>query len=277
MNLKFVSIAFGLVIFLSAQAQTKLEKVWESFTELEVPESVIYDSENNCLYVSCIKGNPSEMDGDGYIAKLSMDGKILKKRWLSDIDAPKGMGIFEGKLYVTNISEIVEIDIVKTEVINRFKVEGAKFLNDIDVDKKGNVYVSDMMTSKIHILKNGEVSEWLSGDSVEKPNGLYVHDKDLLIGLRDKVVSVRTGKEEVSDFITKTGGIDGLEMVKEDLFIISDWSGNIHLISANGVEKILDTTTKNENAADIEFVPETMMLYVPTFFANKVTAYKLEL
>ncbi|MBS3808435.1 MAG: hypothetical protein KGY60_13095, partial [Bacteroidales bacterium] len=75
-----------------------------------------------------------------------------------------------------------------------------------------------------------------------------------------------------------TGGIDGLEFVKDGYYIKSDWTGHIHLLHPEKEKQlILDTTDEDINAADIEFVPGTSMLYVPTFHDNRVMAYELNL
>lgn len=130
------------------EINVSLEKVWETDTLLQTAESVIYDEANDVLYVSCIAGVPPlAQDEDGFIAKVSpKDGSILDLNWVTSIDAPKGMGIVAGTLYVTNIDELVAIDIASGEITNRYSVEKAEFLNDITVDSDGNVYFSDTNT-----------------------------------------------------------------------------------------------------------------------------------
>ena len=54
----------------------KIEPVWESDTLLRTPESVLIDRERNVLYVSNVNLNPWEKDGNGFISKMDMDGKI---------------------------------------------------------------------------------------------------------------------------------------------------------------------------------------------------------
>ena len=67
------------------------------------------------------------------------------------------MGIMDGKLYVTDIDEIVEIDVESSEISNRYPVEGAQFLNDLDTHD-GKVYFTDMRAGSIHVLENGTIS-----------------------------------------------------------------------------------------------------------------------
>ena len=71
-------------------------------------------------------------------------------------------------------------------------------------------------------------------------------------------------------------GGDGIIPYGND-FIISNWNGEIHHVSATGqVTKLLDTKADKVNAADIEYIPTQKLLLVPTFFANKVVAYQVK-
>lgn len=72
-------------------------------------------------------------------------------------------------------------------------------------------------------------------------------------------------------------GGDGIVAIGKD-FIVSNWNGEINHVSAAGkVTKLLDTKNDKVNAADIEYIPSLKLLLVPTFFANKVVAYKVML
>src|SRR5688572_10134426 len=125
----------------------KLTLKWESDTVLTTCESVIYDPTNDVLYVANINGAPDGKHGNGFIAKVSLDGKVTTQQWVTGMDAPKGMGIANGKLYVSDINRIHEIDISSGKIANTYTVDSAKFLNDITTDASGKVYVSDMMAN----------------------------------------------------------------------------------------------------------------------------------
>jgi sugar lactone lactonase YvrE len=196
---------------------------------------------------------------------------------VTGIDAPKGMGVYDNKLYVTNIDEIVEIDIASGEIINRYACEGAEFANDIAINSNGTVFASDMSTGVIYRLKDGKAEKWIEDDTLQSPNGLFTLKNKLLIGMKGAVMKAEYKTGELTRFISNTGGIDGLEEVGDGYYIKSDWVGHVHLLHPDK-EKILllNTAKDNINAADIEFVPVKNMLYVPTFHDNRVMAYELK-
>src|SRR5688572_13044991 len=60
---------------------------WETDTLLTTCESVIYDKERDVLYVANINGAPDGKDGNGFISKVSLDGKITEAQWVKGMDA----------------------------------------------------------------------------------------------------------------------------------------------------------------------------------------------
>ena len=81
-----------------AYSTMKLVKLWESDTLFTTAESVIFDTKSKVIYVSNIEGQPWEEDGKGSIGKLSLDGKVINAKWVTGLNAPKGLGIVNGKL-----------------------------------------------------------------------------------------------------------------------------------------------------------------------------------
>src|SRR5678816_248701 len=97
----------------SGPLNKSLEKVWESTNQLKSPESVAYDYNKSILYVSNIDGKPDDKDHKGFISRLSStNGSIIDLNWVTNLNAPKGIDLDNstGKLYVSDISELVEID-----------------------------------------------------------------------------------------------------------------------------------------------------------------------
>src|SRR5436189_39729 len=149
-NLLFIAAIFLLIICNQANAQKhKLVKVWETDTILKVPESVLYDAANKVLYASNIDGtDPWAKDGKGSIAKIGMDGKIIAVEWVKGLNAPKGMGVHNGKLYVADLTNIVVIDTKTGSIEKTIAVDGAGGLNDVSVGSDGVIWVSDSQLKK---------------------------------------------------------------------------------------------------------------------------------
>jgi DNA-binding beta-propeller fold protein YncE len=255
---------------------SRLEKKWETAAVFNIPESVCYDPASGIIYVSNVGGKPSEKDGNGYIAVLSVDGTVSKGRIISGLNAPKGMGIYINKLYVSDIDRVAEIDLQSFAISRFYEFPDARFLNDIAIGPDGAVYISDMSSARIFRILNGKSETWLDDPLLINPNGLFVQGDALLIGC-GKIVSAGLEDKKLSVVIPETGGIDGLIATGKGEYLYSDWTGNVFL-AAEGkkTEKLLDTSPAGINAADIDYVPSLNLLLVPTFSDNRVMAYELE-
>jgi hypothetical protein len=262
----------GQVSFISP----KLSKKWETPSMFKTPESVYYDDHNNVLYVSNINGNPGDKDGNGFISRLSLDGKILDLKWVTGLDAPKGMGIYKDRLFVTDLTVVVEIDIALGKIVKRYPAQGSSFLNDITVSPSGVVYISDSQKGYIYQLSGGTIKKILQG--LEKSNGLFYQDGKLLVGTVNSVESVNLKTLRKSTLLPNTGSIDGLESDGNKGYLYSDWAGSVHWgLPGKPAELLLNTTPDKINAADITYIPSKRMLLVPTFFDNRVFAYGLNI
>ncbi|MBL0743233.1 SMP-30/gluconolactonase/LRE family protein [Chryseolinea lacunae] len=259
---------------LAASAQSLALK-WKTDTLLRVPESVLLDAKNNVLYVANIDGQPDGKDGVGSIAKVSPTGKIINAAWVTGLDAPKGMGLYKNNLYVADISKVTTIDIATGKITASVEIPDAKFLNDITIDAKGNVYVSDTGASKIYVVKDGKATLYFESAELKGVNGL------LALGNTLYVVDFATGQnyklsadKKLTPFAKTAEGADGVVLVGKEEYLVSSWNGQVDFVNAKGeVTKLLDTREQKWNAADIEFDAKTNTLFVPTFFANTVMAY----
>lgn len=249
-----------------------LTLLWETDDTLITNESVLYDESTGTIYVANIDGNPTEKDGKGSISIIDKEGNIIEQEWVTGIDAPKGMGITNGKLYVTNIDELVEIDIETATISNRYAVEDAAFLNDVDVHND-RVYFSDMATGKIHFLLAGEI--YLFAEGQNNINGLRVGGDGILYGLDAEGLKKYDEKGNFEMINQEVTGGDGLIIIDDSTFLASRWQGEIYLIQNGIATLLLDTKAEDSNTADIGFIPSENIVLVPTFFKNKVAAYRL--
>jgi outer membrane protein assembly factor BamB len=255
-----------------------LTELWRTDSIFLTCESVLFDAGRQQLYVSCIQGAPGEKDGKGFIALLNPDGQVMSLGWVTGLDAPKGMGIHGNDLYVADIDQIVTIDIETAAIKERTSVEGASFLNDISVDKNGKVYFSDSNTGFIWTFSNGKAEPWITA-GLDRPNGLFVEEEWVLLtssGSQDlKIINISTGTFET--VTTEIGHGDGIEFTgTEGHYLTSSWAGEVFLILPDFSRlSLLKTSEQGINSADIGFNIREQVVYVPTFFDNRVVAYKL--
>jgi len=256
--------------------------LWEVAEGLEAPESVYLDADSGFLFVSQVGGGgPTGKDGDGRIAKLATDGKVVDGEWITGLNAPKGLRSHGGRLWVSDIDRIVGIDIEKGEITDTVDVDGAEFLNDVACDADGAVYVSDMTTSKIYRSKDGEVSVFVEGDELEHPNGLLVDGDRLIVaawGTDDvpgRLFSLDL-KTTAKTLITQepTGNLDGVEVDGKGGYIVTDWMvGKVFRIAGDGATETL--LELEQGTADLAYLADKGALILPRMSENKITAYDL--
>ncbi|WP_192348105.1 SMP-30/gluconolactonase/LRE family protein [Algoriphagus sp. Y33] len=250
-----------------------LTKIWETDTTLTTNESVLYDAASGKIYVSNIEGDPRGKDGKGSISIIDKEGNIVTQEWVTGLNAPKGMGIANGSLYVTDIDQLIEVNLESGKISNKYPVEGAGFLNDLATDD-GKVYFTDMNTGKVHLLDAGKISTVTEGH--ESINGIAIGNDGAIYGLDKsglKILNADGSSEIVNK--TVTGG-DGLVILADGKYIASRWAGEIYFVNGEEETLMLDTKDMESNTADIGFIPEDNVVLVPTFFKNKVVAYKLD-
>lgn len=269
-----LSLAFVGICFFS-QAQThQVTKLWETGPIFAVPESVFADMKNKTLYVSLINGSPSVADGKGGVAKLSLDGSKADTNWVTGLNAPKGMGKFGKKLYVADLAEVVVIDIRSGKILQKIAVPGARVFNDITIDSKGIIYVSDSAAGKIYRIVDSKAEIFI--DSAPSVNGLKSVGNELFVLTGRAVQKVAPDKSLVKLADGLVAGLDGIEPMGNGDFLISSWSGVLQYLYADGkFETLLDTRADRSNIADIGYDPKKKIIYVPTFSKRTVVAFQL--
>ncbi|MCI0400232.1 MAG: SMP-30/gluconolactonase/LRE family protein [Gammaproteobacteria bacterium] len=264
-----------------------LVQIWETPAIFEQPESVIYDRERGILYVSNISGAADEKDGQGFLSKVSVDGEIIELEWVTSLNAPKGLALYQDALYVADIDTLLEIDVEKGKVIHRYEAPGAVFLNDVTVDEQGSVYVSDMMANTIYRLSGGEFGIWLQSPDLESPNGLFAEEDRLVVGtwgVRTEGFDTKTpGHLKVISQHDKSirslgngapiGNLDGVEADRDGDYYVTDWvAGELYHIGPTGKAESLLTLAKG--SADLEYVQDLDLIVIPMMLDNKLVAYK---
>ena len=285
-----IYLLFVYIFIHSAFAEDKQSTVlWSINENIKAPESCYYNKSTGHLYISQIgEGGGMGKDGDGWISKYDLKGKLIKDKWAVGLNAPKGLRSDGSRIWVTDIDRIVSYNINSGVKEHDIKIDGAKFLNDLACSKDGTVYFSDMIASKIYQYKNKKISILIEGADIEHPNGLLVEGENLIIGA--------WGKEIQDDFTTKTlgrllslnlktkkitpitakplGNLDGVESDGKGGYVVTDWiAGKVFHVLKLGTSKTLATFTKG--AADHAFIADKKILILPEMLENKVGAFDL--
>lgn len=266
----------GLMALSTMKAQTpELQKIWETDANLRIPESVTLDASHKLLYFSNIEGEVNAKDTKGSIGKMDPNGKVLNVDWLTGLNAPKGIAIYDEKIYVADVDELVIIDIKEAKVLERISIFDSKFLNDVTIDKNGIIYVSDTRKGIISRIENKAESVFLP--EVKGVNGLLAVNDDLYYLSAGALWKVDKNKTltKIADGMDES--VDGLIQAKNGNFIVSCWNGIIYYVKTDGSKTILlDTRDQKLNTADIGYDAAKNVIYVPTFYGNKIVAYKLK-
>jgi len=276
-------------------AEPVLMPQWSLATGFAAPESAFYDAASNAVFVSSINGEVLAKDGNGYISWLTPMGTVVSEKWVTGLNAPKGLRSARGVLYVADIDEVVGIEISSTKVVSRVKIEGASFLNDLATAPDGTVYVSDSAALKIFEVRNGKASVFVEGaDVVEQPNGLLVDGARLILGTigpapqpgaagRAGGAAPASGHLYAFDLKTKhrtqltmqpVGGIDGIEPDGRGGLLVTDVIGQ-RLLHVNKGGDVHVLAKFSAGGADFGYVAKHRLAVVPFLFDNSVAAYDL--
>jgi sugar lactone lactonase YvrE len=280
----------GLTLGLAAGAASaeELSLVWQT-DGLQQPESAVFDTEREVFYVSNVAGGPMDRNGEGHISRVGPEGELLEADWVTGLDAPKGLALAEGMLYVADIDRLVAIDVEEGAIAQTYEAQGAEFLNDVTADDQGRIYVSDMMANTIWRLDGDQFEVWVEDEALEQPNGLLAESDRIVVGswgvMTDgfetetpghlKVVDLETGEVQSLGDGTPVGNLDGVEPDGQGGYLVTDWmAGALLRIDESGkFEQLLDL---NQGSADHTVLEDQRLVVIPMMNDDQLLAYRLD-
>jgi hypothetical protein len=227
-------------------------------------------------YISNVFGDSEAKDGNGYISKLSSGGVIVERYWAAKLDAPKGMAILDGMLYVTDIDRVVMVDAETGSRKGQIRIDGAKFLNDATV-WNGRLFVSDTGTATIHVLEGETALVWMRDDVLKGVNGVLGDADRMLVSTMTagELLSV-DAKGKVTPIAKGMENGDGVGLVPGGGYLVSSWPGQIHYAGDGGmVTTLLDTTGDETPLTQNDLSVFGDVVIIPNLHNDTVTAWKI--
>jgi len=269
---------------------------------MNVPESVKYDADMDVFFVSNINGNPSQKDGNGFIAVVRADSTSVVKMLAESgkapagggkavtLNAPKGMAIKGDTLWVADINVVRAINKRTGASIADVTVANSTFLNDVAIGPDGAVYVTDTgiafdanggMThpgvNRIFRIAGGKVTTVAEGDSLRNPNGLAYDaaGKRWLLAPFDgkDVQAMADGSKSATIVSSGPGQYDGIELLGDGRIAVSSWADSAVYIISNGT--MTKAITGVDAPADIGVDTKRGIIAIPRFNAGKVEYFMI--
>ena len=275
----FIAAITTLGISLPTSAQETGSIHMQKISGLKMPESVVQGQDGK-IYVSEINGFGK--DGDGQITVIE-NGKA--RVFTSGLDDPKGLVIIGKYLYVADKTKILKIDMqgkVKVFADTNAFPELPLFLNDLEADIAGNLYVSDSgdlngVGGAIYkINAQGKVSLVLNNKQEPRllaPNGLLMDDTGDVLTVVDFVsgvlYSINIKTHTFTNLAEGFGGGDGLVHHSSGKMYISDWK-NGKVFSVNLAGEVAEIKAGYQSAADIALTRDERYLMVPDMKAGEL-------
>ncbi len=259
------------------------------------PESVLYDAEGDRYLVSNINGKPTDVDNNGYISELLPDGTIKAPKLIAGgeknvkLDAPKGMAIVRGELWVSDITQVRKFDLKTLAPKGDIALPDATFANDVVLAPDGRVFVSDSSVKPgasgfepqggdqvLVIDKGGKVKVVAKAKELGGPNGLVFGAKGLYVNTLTSNEVFRLTDDGKREDVTKlpNGGLDGF-IVNGDTFIVSSWGASAVYRGKLGgsFEPIIQNVS---GPADMAWDSKRSRVVVPRFLDDVIEAYDVK-
>ena len=247
----------------------------------DTPESVLYDAQEDVYLVSNINGNPGDKDGNGFISRVSPEGRLLDLKWIDGaaegvtLNAPKGLALFGDALYVTDIDTVRVFERSTGAPLSAVAVEGASFLNDAAAAEDGSVYVTDSGSGYIYVISPEGSATRLDDVQFKGLNGIVGTGAHIWVTVGGPLVwELDENGVQVGEVQVPAGALDGLVQLADASLLVSSWqAGAVYWIDVTG--QASEVAVGINGPADIGFDSKRNLVLIPHFQDDRVQAIPL--
>ncbi len=259
---------------------------------LDGPEAARYDADLGVYFVSNVNGSPVGKDGNGYISRVTRDGKVDSLKFIAGgrggvkLDSPKGLAIKGDTLWVADIDAARAFDKRSGKPIRTVSLVGkAKFLNDAAVGPDGAIYFTDSGfgddgkggmahagPDRVFRVEGGKATVALEFKDKPGPNGLTwdsTASKFVILSFEGKsIYQWAPGDSAATVLVEGPGMMDGIEAIEGGRFVVSTWTdSSLFLLDGDKITKLVGGLP---GAADIALDRERNRVAVPLLTENRV-------
>ncbi|OFX88873.1 MAG: hypothetical protein A2W99_05260 [Bacteroidetes bacterium GWF2_33_16] len=231
------TVVFIIILFfiISCQQSQPTEYVLDEIDL--VPEGIAYSQKMKAFYLTSItkskiivvdQKNGKQHD---FIAEQEFGFTPGCGIWVDDLqDKLYAVGGFYKSSTATSF--LYSFELSTGQLIKKYEITdtGDHFLNDMVIDNKSNIYLTDTKASSIYLLKSGtdSLQQYFASEEIQYPNGIAISEDFSKLYIASHTQGIR-----VLDLATKiilnekdttlsSKGIDGLEFYNGNLYAIQN-------------------------------------------------------
>lgn len=212
-------------------------------------EALTFDPARDVYFVSNINGTPGIKDDNGFISRITADGKVDSLHFIQGgrngvtLNAPMGSRIQGDTLWVLDVDMLRAFDARTGRPLKSIDLApmGAGFLNDLTAGPDGDFYISDTGVRPVsgnlnhvapdrvyHVDRSRKVTIALESPALSMPDGIGWDPTGKRVVLAPfggtAIQEWHPGDQTTKDVAAGTGKFDGVEVEPSGSIVITIWN-----------------------------------------------------